>query len=428
MAYSTSDSNNVVKEILDATIHASYENNVTTLNKFKKEAAVEEINGRGRYFAVQVQDNESYGSMTSEGGAFPTSVDMVDVKPLINYRSQFASFDFTGDVEDLRNKKSLQDLVTRVVKNTTKAFDEKQDFFLFGDGSGTIATATAGVTSETWPFAKEVGAGLGANFVRAGQLLSVMDVSATPDADLGDVTVSSVNRSTDVVTFAGSDLSTINGSTTLVDGDYVVFRDSFNYAPLGFKYHINTTDWLGITRSTYTSLNGVIYDAASASIDFDMIENALLKSRNARGDMAPKFDYLFIMHPVQHKNLRTLARDSGNVQFNAKLNGNEKADLMIRDIGLGGAMIHESSNCDPSDVWGIRLEDWSIEEVVPRQLYQHGSGEIFVQQINSSSNVYNDAKEGRVYWRYNPLCRAPHRQFRIKNVNFDSTEVTIQRS
>lgn len=420
MAYNSgTDAQKVFKEILDAKIHASFENNTQVLKAFKRTVGSEEINGRGRAFTMLVQDNESYGSMTTEGGAFPVAVDMVDVKPVINYRSQFASFDFTGDVEDLRNTKTLQDLVTRIMENTTKAFDEKQEFFLFGSGNGAIATASASNSSGTQAFAKAVGTGLGANFVRKGQLLSIMDASNS-FADLGDHTVTSVNRSTDVVTF---------GETVASDApDILTFRDSYNYAPLGFKYHINSGDsnWLGVDRTTYTSLAGVIVDAASASIDFDLIEDALLLSRNARGDMAPKFDYTFIMHPAQHKNLRQLARDSGNVQFNAKLNGNEKADLLIRDIGLGGASIMESSWCDPSDVWGLRMEDWMLEEVVPRQLYKHGSGDIFIQQI-ASATTYGDAKEGRVYWRYNPVCKAPHSNFRLKNINFASADIKIQR-
>jgi hypothetical protein len=70
------------------------------------------------------------------------------------------------------------------------------------------------------------------------------------------------------------------------------------------------------------------------------------------------------------------------------------------------------------------MSDWAIEEVAPRQLYKHGDGQIFIQKL-ASGPVYADAKEGRVYWRYNLVCKAPFRQFRIKNLMFDTALTRI---
>jgi hypothetical protein len=115
------------------------------------------------------------------------------------------------------------------------------------------------------------------------------------------------------------------------------------------------------------------------------------------------------------------------VQFNAQMGGNEKIDLMVKDVALAGMKYHEASNCSPSDMWGLKMSDWAIEEVAPRQLYKHGDGQIFIQKL-ASGPVYADAKEGRVYWRYNLVCKAPFRQFRISNLMFDTALTRITRA
>src|SRR4051812_9311717 len=101
----TTQINNSVKETLDAMIYESYAKNTKTLKLFQKEVPTEDITSIGRYFSIQVESNQSYGSMATEGGAFPAAGRFVDAKALVNYRSQFASFAFTGDVADLADKK-----------------------------------------------------------------------------------------------------------------------------------------------------------------------------------------------------------------------------------------------------------------------------------------------------------------------------------
>jgi hypothetical protein len=392
-----------------------------TLKRFKREVPTEDITSVGRYFAIQVQSNESYGSQSSEGGAFPAAGKLVDVKALVNYRSQFKSFAFTGDVEDLANKKTLQNMFTRIVKDAQQVFDRTQGFFLFGSGSGELARIDVANTNDittlnnvTYPY--------GARAINAGMLLNAYDISGAAYRT-GDMTVASVARATDIVS-----VDSAAASIASDDDDVFVYKSSYNYAPQALKYHVNddTGTWLGLSRNTYPNLRSIVHDAASASVDFDMIELADLKSRNITGDDAPKFGKLLIMHPVQHKNLRALARSSGNVQFNANLGGNAKMDLLVKDVAPAGQEIIEDSNCGPSDIWGLNLDDWAIEEVAPRQLYKHNDGSVLIQQI-AASTAYGDAKEGRVYWRYNYVCKAPFRQYRIKNVNFSTAETRISR-
>jgi hypothetical protein len=421
MAYSTTNLNEIVKETYDAVIQDSFDNNVGTLNLIKREVPTEGLTALGRVFTINLQDNESYGS-TTEGGAFPAAGAMVDDRATVNYRSQFSSFDFTGDVQDLATNKTLQNATTRIIKNTTEAFDAKQDLFCYGTGNGVIAQIdTVSVNDIT--ALNNVTYGYGARNVRKGQRLNAYDVSGTAYR-VGDMVVASVNRSTDVIA-----VDTAAAAIATDDDDVLVFEDSYNLATQGFAYHVNnsSTTWLGLTRSSTPGIDSIVYDASSASIDYDLLENALVLSRNIRGDAAPKFDYTVIGHPVQHSNLRKLARSSGNVQFNAQMGGNEKIDLMVKDVALAGMKYHEASNCSPSDMWMLKLSDWAIEEVAPRQLYKHGDGQIFIQKL-ASGPVYADAKEGRVYWRYNLVCKAPFRQVRIKNLMFDTALTRIKRA
>jgi hypothetical protein len=429
MSYTTTQLNQIVKETFDTMIHESYDFNVGTMKRFKKAVPTEDITALGRYFAIQVQSNESYGSQSTEGGAFPVAGNLVDIKALVNYRSQFASFKFTGDVEDLATNKTLTNALKRIVKDTTESFDEKQNYFLFGDGSGSLGTvnvvtdntATPPATvDDTFSMYNTVAQSQGARALRAGQLVNGYLVGT--GYRTGDMTVKSVNRTNDTVSVADGGLA-----TSLAQDDLIVFKGSYNYAPQGFAYHVaDSGTWLGLSRSAYPSLNSVVHDAGSASLDQDMIEIVALKSRNVRGDSAPKFDYMLVMHPVQHKNLRAAIRSASNVEFQASLAGNAKMDLSVKDVAPNGMEIVEDSWCAPSDVWGLRMADWAIEEVAPRQMYKHGDGNVFIQSL-AGSTAYADAKEGRVYSRYNIVCKKPYRQFRIKNVNFNTAETRIQR-
>lgn len=416
----TTELNKTVKETFDAVIQESFADNMPTLKRFKRSVPTEDITSVGRYFAIQVQSNESYGSPT-EGGAFPAAGKLVDVKALVNYRSQFKSFAFTGDVQDLAGSKTLQNMLTRIIKDSTQVFDRTQGFFLFGSGDGVLGVI-ASVSSNALTMANTVANPFGARGVNAGMLLNAYDQSGTAYRT-GDMNVSSVTRATDIV-----NVDAAAGSIASDSDDVLVYKSAYNTAAQGLKYHVNddTGTWLGLSRSTYPNLRAIVHDASSASIDFDMIEIADLKSRNITGDDSPKFGKVLIMHPVQHKNLRAIARSQGNVQFQTSIAGTPKMDLLVKDVAPAGQEIIEDSNCGPSDVFGLRLDDWAIEEVAPRQLYKHNDGNVFIQQI-ASSTAYGDAKEGRIYWRYNYVCKSPYTQYRIKNVNFSTAETRVNR-
>lgn len=416
----TTQLNVTVRETLDAAIQSTYEHNMPVLSRFKKTVPTEDITNIGRYFTLQVQSNESYGS-PAEGAAFPSAGRMVDVKALVNYRNQFASFAFTGEVEDLATNKTLRNYLTRIVKDTTESFDEKQEWFLFGDGTGRIGQVDS-ITSNDITMLNTVTYSHGSNFFRAGQVINAYDISGTAYRT-GDMTVTGVTRSTDVVA-----VDSAASGVASDDDDVLVFKGGYNLAPQGLPYHVSdASSWLGLTRNTYPSLKSIVHDAASASIDFDMIEIADLKARNVMGDSAAKFGRVLVMHPVQHKNLRSLARSSGNVQFNAQMSGNQKIDLLVKDTAPGGQEIIEASWCPPADVYGLKLEDFAIEQVGERGLYKHNGGDTFIQQI-ASSTAYGDAKEGRVYWRYNLVCKNPRNSYRIKNLAYTAAETRPARA
>jgi hypothetical protein len=417
--YTTTEANKLVKETLDAVIQESYDDNMVALKHFKKYAPSEGITPVGRYFTIKTNSNESYG-MPSEGGAFPAAGKKTEIRPLVNYRSQFKTFGFTGDVEDIPENKILGAKFADIVKDSTESFDAQQDYWLFGSGDGSLgqidsvsSNAIAMLNSVTYP--------QGARPVRAGQTINAYDVSGTAYRS-GDMVVSSVTRATDIV-----NVDAAAAAIASDDDDLLVFKSGYNGAPQGFKYHIDDSGtWLTITRSSSPSTKALVYDAASASVDWDMIETADLRSRNLKGDAAKKYGSTLFMHPCQHKALRASARSAGGVMFNGQLGGNKNMDLLVQDITPGGQTVIEDTNCGASDIFGVILSDWAIEEVAPRQLYKHNDGNILIQQI-ASSTAYGDAKEGRVYWRYNFVCKRPSNQYRIKNVNFSTSDTRIQR-
>jgi hypothetical protein len=416
----TTQANVRVKETLDAVIQESYDDNVEALKYFKKHTPTEGITPVGRYFANKVNSNESYGT-PSEGGAFPAAGRMTEVRALVNYRSQFKTFAFTGDVEDIVEDKIIGGNFNRIVKDSTESFDAQQDYWLFGSGNGSLGQIDVANTNDITVL-NSVTYPQGARPIRAGQLLNAYDVSGAAYRS-GDMTVVSVARATDIVT-----VDSAAASIASDDDDLFTFKSGYNGAPQGFLYHIaDSGTWLTASRTTYPSLRSLVYDAASASVDWDMIETADLRSRNLKGDAAKKYGSALFMHPCQHKALRASARTTGGVMFNGKLEGNKSMDLLVQDITPGGQTVVESSNCGPSDIFGVILSDWAIEEVAPRQLYKHNDGNVLIQQI-AAATAYGDAKEGRIYQRYNFVCKNPKNQYRIKNVNFSTSDTRINRA
>lgn len=411
--------NLLVKETLDPMIQESFAFNCKTLNLFKKEVKTEDVTNLGRKFRIKVKSNQSFASQASEGGAFPATGRYLHVEANVGYRSQFSSFGFTGDVEDLATSNTLMNTVKLEVKDTTESFDEKMNFFLFGDGSGILAVIDS-VSTNDITCLNTVANSYGARAIMADQVLNAYDQSGAAYRS-GDMNVVSVARSTDIVS-----VDAAAGSIANDDDDVLVFKGSYGFATQGLKYHIADTGmWLGLSRTTYPSLKATVHDAASASLDWDMLDIAVLKAANVRGDGAPTDDYRLILHPCQITYLKAAARNSANVQFNAQAAGQGKVDLGIDTITMNGMKLHADSWCAPSDVWGVRLQDWAFEEVAPRQLYKHNDGNVFIQQISGGN--YVDAKEGRVYSRSNLVCKAPWNQFRIKNVNFSTSDTRIQR-
>lgn len=417
---STTQANVLVKEQFDAAIQASFDQNTEGLSVIKKEVMSEAISPVGRYFAININANESYGSQGTEGGAFPAVGRSVDVRALVNYRSQFKSFGFTGDVLDIVSSATNMNLFKQEIQRSTEAFDAQQDFFLFGDGTGSLGNVNATNGSTTITMDNTVTYPYGARAMRANQVLNAYNGGGSAYRS-GDMTVSLVNRSTDVATVDTT-------ATSLAANDTIVFKNSYNYAPQGLLYHVDDSGtWLTLSRSTYPGTKATVIDASSASIDWDIIETADQRSRNNRGDASKKYQGVLFAHPVQHKALRASARTSSNLQFQANVAGTQNMDLLVQNVTPGGMKIIEDSNCQPSIVYGVNLADWAIEEVAPRQLYKHNDGSVLIQQI-ASSTAYGDAKEGRIYWRYNLVCKAPFRQWRIKNLNFSTSDTRISRA
>jgi hypothetical protein len=416
----TSELNKFVKETFDPVIRESYGFNCKTLNLFKKQVPTEPVTSIGRYFTIQTQSNQSYGSAATEGGAFPAAGTLKDQKALIGYRSQFKSFGWTGDVNDLANAKTLVSANQRVIKDATEQFDEVQNLFLFGPGDGVLGVIDT-VSSNDITMLNTVANSYGAREILAGQLLNAYDQSGAAYRS-GDMTVNSVARSTDIVS-----VDTAAASIATDDDDVLVFKGSYGYAPQGFRYHVaDSGTWLGLSRTTFPSLKASVYDASSGSLDYDMLDLAMLRSANLAGDDVPANDFTFITHPCQTVYLKAAGRNSANVQFQGGLAGNKKLDLGLMDVEYNGKRINTDSKCAPSDFWGLRLSTWFIEEVAPRQLYKHASGNVMVQGLAGSTN-YADAMEGRVYWRYNIVCKEPFKNFRIKNLNFNTADTRINR-
>jgi hypothetical protein len=223
-----------------------------------------EINARGLFLSILVDDHAIERTTTDEGGAFPEGDAPGYVKaqlPLVKIERTIL---MSGAVKRNNNRNQLNVNVVR--RNFTNAMDgtyKERNRAMFGDGSGerarigagTVGAGGTGVDTTTKKIYCNGTTNLfGVRFLKKKQLLEARAADGTRrvGGGLTKMTVTAVDRKNNWV-------QVDQLPTDIAAGDLLVNYDSYGTSDLGFDYHCGVSgSWLGLTRgSTNPVLNAV---------------------------------------------------------------------------------------------------------------------------------------------------------------------------
>ncbi len=414
----------ILKENFDSRVMDAISKRNTTFSWFMKRVEKGDINDRGYNFSVKTRRNQSYGSLTSaqEGGLLPRAGQPQRRKVRADYRDHFVSGELTGRVMDAPNDAALLNLSKDAMADAEESFTTYQDFYLFGNGSGSLAVATTIAAGATVTFALAQATPYGSMMLQDTQRVQFINPANGAQRTGGAVTVSTViskNNSTDVVTFDAV-------PTDVAVGDIVVIEDTYQRETQGLDFYVNdsNTDWLvdaetgtPISKTTNPWAKGIVQDKAGATLAPEMLDSIALQSNVQMGDGKITWDAVMLSHIAQQNKYRALG-----YTLNRTINvaGNDKLDLGFAQVSHNGMEWRTSSHCQADRIYGLTLSAWKMLAVKMPQMYNFQGGALIQKP---GSDRYYDAAQFAVYARYNFVCQQPYTQWLLKNLSFATSDV-----
>lgn len=426
-AYTMSTAGPILKEVFDPVLGDAISKRSSVYAWFRKIVEKTDINTRGYNFAIATQDNQGYGSLTSaqEGGLLPRAGNPSRRKIRADYRDHFVSGELTGRViAQATDKLSLVDLSKDAMKSAVRAFDKFQDFYLFGNGSGSMGVTTTAYNAGTptlLTFALAQATPYGSMMIQAGQRVNFYNAAGTVQrtGGISIPTVVSKDFSTDIVTFDAV-------PTDVIAGDIIVIEDTLNREVQGLDYFVGNsgTTWLvdaetgtAITRASngWTSAN--VIDKAGAALSPDFIDTMALQTSNQTGDGNPDWKNVLLSHPCQQNQYRKLGY---TLNRTVNVTGNKKLDLGFAEVSHNGMEWKTSANCQPDRLYGLMMDSWIMPEVQAPHMKDFQGGTLIQKP---GTDRYYDAAQFAVEARYTLVCRRPFEQFLLKNLAFQVGDV-----
>ncbi|HWI69731.1 MAG TPA: hypothetical protein VNS88_15385 [Nitrospiraceae bacterium] len=424
-AYTMSTAGPILKEEFDSRVGDAISKRSTTYSWFRNRVSVDsDINTRGHNFSLKVQRNQGYGSLTAaqEGGLMPVPGAPKRRKVKMDYRDHFISGELTGRVMDAPTKTALLSLSKDAMSDAEESFTTFQDLYLFGNGSGVIATATGPKAGATVAFVLSQTNPYGSMMLQPDQRIQFFDPATFVQRTGGSVSVSTVvskDNSTDIVTFDAV-------PTDVIAGDVACIENTAQRETQGFDYHVGNagTTWL-VDAETGTAINraanpwtsAVVIDKSGTALAPDFIDTIALQSSNQAGDGKPTWDQVLISHVAQQNQYRKLGYA---LTRTVNASGNPKLDLGFAEVAHNGMQWRTSSHCPADRLYGLMLSSWELKENKAPQMYNFQGGPL-IQKPGTAQ--YYDAAQFAVYARYNVVCKQPFNQFLLKGLLFNVADV-----
>ncbi len=212
--------NAITKEIYQGTIQDQLQNETVGLKRIERtsEGVESQVGGKYVTFPIRTRRNQGIGSR-NELEALPAAGQQGWASVRIGLKYAYGRVQLSGQVIELVNDNyqafaSAMDLEMTGLKNDLSK-DQNRQFY--GTNTGTIATVTGTNTTNN---TLQVLAVTGGQYLEVGQQVDIVTSVSNSTVIASNVQILTVNRTTGVVTFSGSAVSTAAGNVVVRTGNY----------------------------------------------------------------------------------------------------------------------------------------------------------------------------------------------------------------
>jgi hypothetical protein len=354
--YDVTEAQNVMREILAPEVRVMYQQTARGWELIP-DGTADFVHDKGAEWVVGLEPNPSLGGMGSSQKLFPRGSTGRRKRMKVVYATHAISRRLDKAVLHT-DRESIVKGVGPLVKEDTETFFHDLNRLFWGNGDGAMAEVSAGpaasaVITMTGP--------RGVQHLRKRGLYNIVDpaLGTKRTVTIGGVPTSNLfmvakNQAADTASFADDEADAAAdaiSATTIVPNDIVVYKDSWNLAPKGIRYHLNNDSgtYQNLSRATHSDtivppvkdmLNGPLTVAA-----MDFVETQVIYKKGT----AQSLDGLFwAFPPTQQYAYRALGYNTDTKVVKRAGMGDMKIDLGYTVIEHNGRAIWIDVDC-PSD-------------------------------------------------------------------------------
>lgn len=370
-------------------------------------AALTKVNKEGEAVLERVKqgENSSFGFM--EDGAATATGDTVGYETY-TYQGKI----FFGKIKINRaaavmargSAKSTADLVVSEVESAGKTAMRQLNFAIingsnilaeFVDTAGTLASINAmddsTAATVTSPLALEV---------RAGQVLDLVDLSATAVARRAVVTGRTLNFVTGVHSFTMLDTLEVTGAYTAVVADYFVQKGAYASGMTGLRDVVGSAALYGLAPSAIDNWKGTQHaiGGAVAAVDFRSMKTALRSNGGNGGG-----NNFWLMNSERHQDVYEIGDLKATYQDTKVSIGDYTSVTTI----VGDPIVVDESMASER-IFTINKDD--VQLAVFKEMFQDGSGAPGKDQGNMHFEISQSALtyQAEMWGIYNIAPKARH--------------------
>lgn len=230
----------ILKEVYSGSLNEMLNNDTLSYNRIKSSSdGTGTLPYGGKYvvFPLHVSRNSGIGAR-NEGEVLPNAGKQGTARAQLNLKYQYGSIELNGQTFELATKdyQSFADAMEMEVSGIKADLTKDRNRQYFGNGNGRIATVTGAVSGQTFTVDSS-------QHIQDDELVDVI-VGTSGTIRQAAIRITTVNESTNVVTFTGT-------GTGIAVGDTVVRQGSWNREWTGLAAIVDDTSSLyGINPAT----------------------------------------------------------------------------------------------------------------------------------------------------------------------------------
>lgn len=427
MALNNTELSVILKEVIDPEIADHVYKAPILWNLLPKDTDM--VNGRGTFVIAKVGKNYSQ-KWFGEGGIYPAGGNNERIKMNVPFARYAITSRMTRDALEGANKHAIIDAIREEVTDNTSTALQELNEQSYGDGTGVKAVVKS-VSGQDVTFrsdASDVSPDNANHAISYGSALLLKNgnydiiagsvrgsYSAIGDVASADNVISTIVDK-DTATFT---TTLPSAGDVLVDGDMVVYADSYNQAVNGMDYHINsgTGTYQNKSRSTYETLRCYTLNASNTAMTIAMLYKLVNQAKYLRNKSVLNGEYIIISSPAQTHRMALLAElstsgydgSSANSGLNDMPNGGT-LDYGFKYFKFAGLNWVEDPRCPDHKLFIICPQKFKVCEFKPLSTVPLGGDNGFapVPAFNSSGvGSYSDNALFTMTWKGNIVSKDP---------------------